>query len=57
MDAIAEKLKGLGYELPPAPAPNGNYRPWMIDDGLFVTSGQLSRRVGDRVITGELAVP
>ncbi len=51
MGSIAEKLKMLGYELPPPPAANGNYRPWTIDNGLFMTSGQLSRD-GDRVIRG-----
>lgn len=53
MDSIKTRLMDLGYELPPAPGVNGNYRPWTIDGGLFVTSGQLSRD-GSRVITGPI---
>lgn len=51
MDSIAKRLRELGYELPPPPTANGNYRLWTMDNGLFVTSGQVSRD-GDRVITG-----
>lgn len=54
MESIAQKLRSLGYTLPPTPAPSGNYRAWIIDNGLFVTSGQLSRDL-DRVITGPIS--
>lgn len=53
MDLIETKLMKLAYELPPPPAANGNYQPWALDEGLFVTSGQLSRD-GSRVITGPI---
>lgn len=53
MDLIETRLMELGHELPPAPAANGNYLPWTMDDGLFVTSGQLSRD-GARVIAGPI---
>jgi enamine deaminase RidA (YjgF/YER057c/UK114 family) len=53
MDSIAQELSKMGYELPPAPAANGNYQTWTMDNGLFVTSGQLSRD-GSRVFTGPI---
>lgn len=48
---IRARLQELGHELPPPPGASGNYRPWMIDGDLLLTSGQVSRD-GDRVIEG-----
>ncbi len=40
---IADRLRVLGFSLPSGPKANGAYRTWVIDNGLFMTSGQLSR--------------
>lgn len=53
---IESRLATVGLALPPLPAAQGDYLPWQLDGGLFVTSGQLSRD-GDRVITGPAAGP
>jgi len=48
---LKARLSDLGLELPPSPAAGGNYKPWTIDAGLFMTSGQVSRD-GRQVIEG-----
>lgn len=50
---IEFRLTELGIELPKSPSANGNYETWVLDQGIFATSGQLSR-VGENVIEGQL---
>jgi len=49
-----EKLKDLGYPLPPAPAPVGSYIPAIRIDNLVMTSGQIPIREGKLVSTGKI---
>lgn len=51
MSDVHAKITSLGYTLPDLPTATGNYQPWIIDGGVFKTSGQLSRD-GDTVLTG-----
>ena len=48
-----QRLRALGLDLPEAPQPVASYQPFVLSDGLLVTSGVLPRRDG-RVITGRL---
>ncbi|MDA8586521.1 RidA family protein [Rhodobacteraceae bacterium] len=50
---IEQRIAALGLQLPTMPTANGKYRTWHIDNGLFLTSGQLSR-VDDEVIRGPI---
>ena len=51
---IESRLKSLGLELPPAPAPVANYVPChRVGDLLFV-SGQVSRSADGKLATGKL---
>jgi len=36
-----QKLKELGLELPPAPAPAANYVPYTLENGILFISGQV----------------
>ncbi|MCZ6629513.1 MAG: RidA family protein [SAR324 cluster bacterium] len=38
---IADKLKELGIELPPAPAAAANYVPYVLEGGLLFVAGQV----------------
>lgn len=49
-----EKLKDLGYPLPPAPAPVGSYIPAVRIGDLVTTSGQLPMRDGRPASTGKI---
>lgn len=49
-----EKLKDLGYPLPPAPAPVGSYIPAIRIGNLVMTSGQIPVREGKLVSTGKV---
>lgn len=49
-----EKLKDLGYPLPPAPAPVGSYIPAVRIGNLVTTSGQLPMRDGRPASTGKI---
>ncbi|MDM8005819.1 MAG: RidA family protein [Phycisphaerae bacterium] len=49
-----EKLRDLGYPLPPAPAPVGSYLPAVRTGDLVTTSGQLPVREGKLVLTGKI---
>ena len=49
-----EKLKDLGYPLPPAPAPVGSYIPAIRIGNLVMTSGQIPIREGKLVSTGKV---
>lgn len=49
-----EKLRDLGYPLPPAPAPVGSYLPAVRMGDLVTTSGQLPVREGKLVLTGKI---
>jgi len=55
MGKIEEKLKELGLELPPAPAPMGSYVPWTKSGKLVFVSGQLPRKDGKIVSVGRVA--
>lgn len=39
--SIEDKLKSLGLELPPAPAPAANYVPFVLEGNLLFVSGQV----------------
>ena len=51
MDAD-EKLKQLGYELPPAPKAVGVYRPAIVVDSMCYTSGHLPIQTDGSIIKG-----
>lgn len=51
MDAD-EKLKQLGYELPPAPKAVGVYRPAIVVGGMCYTSGHLPIQTDGSLIKG-----
>ena len=53
-DRLAEKLRQLAVELPPAPAPKGLYRPLVIVDRLAFTAGHLPVRPDGSIVTGRL---
>ncbi|MCK7615721.1 RidA family protein [Roseibium sediminicola] len=50
---VESRLNALALYLPNDPQPNGRYKTWTQHNGLFTTSGQLSRVDGD-VIRGHL---
>ena len=39
--SFSEKMKELGIELPPAPAPAANYVPYVQEGGLLFVAGQV----------------
>ena len=51
---IEDKLKALGLELPPAPAPVGFYLPVVRTGNLVITSGQLPIVAGKVVFVGKV---
>ena len=59
-DALTEqaspekRLEALGIELPPVPGTVGSYAPWIITNGLLMTSGQLPWIDGDLKFTGKV---
>ena len=40
---IAERLRELGLQLPPAPAALANYVPYVLADNVLFVSGQISK--------------
>jgi enamine deaminase RidA (YjgF/YER057c/UK114 family) len=51
---VEERLAGLGIDLPPAPAPVGNYRRGVVRGQIGVLSGQFPLRDGKALYTGRL---
>jgi len=49
-----ERLKELGFTLPPAPLPVGSYLPYVQSDNLVFTSGQLPIQEGRLTATGKV---
>lgn len=49
-----DRLKSLGIELPPAPAPVGSYIPAVKVGDLVYTSGQISIRAGRLTAVGKV---
>ena len=49
---IEQRLKELGYELKPAPAPAANYLPYRISGNLLYLSGVLAMQDGAMTHTG-----
>ena len=52
--AIAERLREMGLQLPPAPAALANYVPYVLADNVLYVSGQISKAADGNVITGQL---
>lgn len=50
----SERLAQLGIELPDAPAPAAAYLPWVVDDGLILTAGQIATAGGELLHTGRV---
>jgi len=50
----SDRLKALGIELPPAPAPVGSYVPYVVTGDLVFTSGQLPMCGGKLVAAGKV---
>jgi enamine deaminase RidA (YjgF/YER057c/UK114 family) len=53
-DEIETRLATLGYTLPEAPPPAGNYVPFLISNGQLFISGQLSRGANGVEVKGRL---
>jgi len=51
---IAERMKSRGIELPPLPAPIGNYAPFRIAGDLLYLSGVGPRRLDGAIETGKV---
>ena len=51
-----ERLRALGLELPPPPAPAGRYLPARLHGDLLAVSGQLPVRPGEPVPAGHCGV-
>ena len=54
MDGFGERLAALGIELPEAPPPAAAYVPWVVDDGVVYTAGQVAVAGGSMVHTGRV---
>jgi enamine deaminase RidA (YjgF/YER057c/UK114 family) len=51
---LAEKLRQLALQLPPAPQPKGFYKPLVIQGNLAYTSGHLPVQSTGELITGRV---
>lgn len=51
---IEARLNDLGYTLPPAPPPAGNYVPFVISGPSLFISGQLPKDTDGHLMTGRL---
>jgi enamine deaminase RidA (YjgF/YER057c/UK114 family) len=51
---IERRLRELGIDLPDAPGPAGNYRPWTQAGNLLFVSGQLPFERGVLLYTGKV---
>ncbi len=54
MPLIEDKLKEIGYELPPPPPPGGSYVPAVRTGNLVFLAGVVSRRADGSTIVGKL---
>jgi len=54
MSLIEDKLRAMGIALPDAPAPLGNFQPFLIDGSHLHISGQISVDPDGRPITGQI---
>lgn len=54
MSQIEQRLKELGIELKPAPAPKFSYIPCVRTGNLLYLSGQVARANGELLFTGKL---
>jgi enamine deaminase RidA (YjgF/YER057c/UK114 family) len=54
MGTIAERLRDLGYALPPGPAPQGSYAPAVRTGDLVFIAGQLPMREGRLAFQGKV---
>ena len=53
---IESKLKTLGYALPDAPAPAGNYLPWRLHANTLYLAGTICIQNGQMTHTGAVGV-
>ena len=53
-EALDETCRRLGLKLPPAPKPVGAYQPAVTASGFAFLSGQISRDLEGKVVTGKL---
>lgn len=54
MSTASERLRTLGYSLPPGPAPQGSYVPAVRTGNLVYVAGQLPMRDGQVVYKGKV---
>ena len=54
MDSPSRRLAALGIALPDAPAPAAAYVPWVVDEGIVYTAGQVAVAGGSMVHTGRV---
>ncbi|WP_422373994.1 RidA family protein [Roseibium sp.] len=54
MSQIEDKLQAMGIILPDAPAPLGNFLPFLIDGSHLHISGQISVGLDGKPITGQI---
>lgn len=54
MDDIEAKLSKLGYKLPPAPTPGGNYLPYRISGNQLFLAGVIAVQEGKMTHTGQV---
>lgn len=55
-EGIEDRLRDLGYELPPVPSPAGSYVPATRAGGFLFTAGQLPFKDGELPYTGKVGV-
>ncbi len=53
-NTIAERLKNLGIALPAAPAPQGNYVPYVVTGNLVFLAGQIALVEGELKYKGRV---
>ena len=53
-DEIEARLAELGFTLPAAPSPAGNYVPFQVSNGLLFIAGQVSRAADGSGVKGRL---
>ncbi len=51
---IEDKVKELGYSLPPPPKPVGSYHPVVYGGKVAYLSGQIAKQADGKLITGKL---
>lgn len=50
----SEKIRSLKLELPPAPKPEGSYRPVVLAGRWAYLSGQISRAANGKILSGKV---